>query len=109
MAYNERIEQRIDKIVKRWQGMGKKKMFGGICYLIHGNMCFGIHKDSLVVRAGVEAAEERMTEKYVRPFDITGRPMKGWVMVEEGGWEADESLKGWLALGKKFALTLPKK
>lgn len=109
MPYSELIEQRIDSMIREWENIEKKKMFGGICYLINGNMCFGIYKDYLIVRTGPDVAEEKLKEKNVRPFDITGKPMKGWVMVDEGGWKLQEEMSSWLHLGKIFALTLPPK
>ena len=109
MPYSKLIEEKIEKIIGRWKKMQKKKMFGGICYLVNGNMCFGIYKDSLIVRTGIEVAEKKLKEKKVKPFDITGRAMKGWVMVEERGWKKEEDLENWLKLGKKYALTLPEK
>ena len=109
MPYSKVIEEKMEKIIGRWKNMEKKKMFGGICYLMEGNMCFGIYKDYLIVRVGIDAAEKKLKEKNVRPFDITGRAMKGWVMVEEGGWKDQEDLENWLGLGKKYVLTLPGK
>ena len=109
MPYNKLIEEKIDKVVGRWKKIEKRKMFGGICYLLHGNMCFGIYKEYLIVRTGIEAAEKKLKEKNVKPFDITGRVMKGWVMVGGQGWKKQEDLKNWLHLGKEYALTLPKK
>ena len=81
MAYNEYLEELIDAATNRWKGRDKKKMFGGVCYLLNGNMCFGIYKDYLIVRLGEEEAAAALKQEGVRPFDITGRPMKGWVMV----------------------------
>ena len=89
--------------------MGKKKMFGGICYLLNGNMSFGIHKDYLIVRTGKEMAEEKLKLQYTKPFDITGKAMKGWVMVERKGYAKDEDMKAWLELGRSFAKNLPGK
>lgn len=109
MPYNKLIEDKIDKVVGRWEKTEKRKMFEGICYLLHGNMCFGIYKDYLIVRTGIEAAEKKLREKNVKPFDITGRVMKGWVMVGGQGWKNQEDLKNWLNLGKEYALALPKK
>ncbi|ABQ27503.1 TfoX/Sxy family protein [Geotalea uraniireducens] len=109
MPYSELIEQRIDTMVREWENVEKKRMFGGICYLLNGNMCFGIYRDYLIVRCGPDAAGEKLKEKHVRPMDITGKPMKGWLMVEEGGWKREEDMSCWLLLGKKFALTLPSK
>jgi len=109
MPYSKLVEEKIEKIIGRWKKIEKKKMFGGICYLINGNMCFGIYKEYLIVRTGIEIAEEKLREKKVKPFDITGRVMKGWVMVGEQEWKKQEGLKSWLNLGKKYALTLSQK
>jgi hypothetical protein len=84
-------------------------MFGGVGYLISGNMCFGIHKESLVLRILPEKAEELMRSEYISPFDITGKPMKGWVLVSPDILETDEQLLDMLKLGAGYAKTLPKK
>ena len=81
-------------------------MFGGVCYLLCGNICFGIIRDFLIVRAGEENTREKLREKHVRPFDITGKPMKGWFMVEIRGWKTVDDLKAWLSIGSDYALTL---
>ena len=109
MAYNSRLEERIDRTVARWQGVHKKKMFGGVCYLLKGNMAFGIWKDFLIVRMEKDAAAQSLKGRNVRSFDITGRPMAGWVMVDKAGWQSAAGLKPWIAIGKKFALSLPEK
>jgi TfoX/Sxy family transcriptional regulator of competence genes len=109
MAYNTKLEERIDNVVAGWAGINKMSMFGGIGYLLNGNMCFGIHKDYLIVRMDREASEKKLKSKHVELFDITGRPMKGWVMVAEPGWETHADLVKWLDLGRDFALTLPPK
>ena len=107
MAYSTDLELRIDRLVQK-PGLSKKNMFGGICYLLNGNMCFGIHKESLVIRTTVENAEKLMNEDDFSPFDITGRAMKGWVMVK-GDFLNDNRLDEMLGYGLKFAKTLPKK
>jgi hypothetical protein len=109
MPYDEKLEKRIDKVVSRWKSRSKKKMFGGICYLLKGNMCFGIHKEYLIVRAGEPEAGKHFSKKGVRPFDITGKPMKGWLMIEGKAAADAKSLGKWLEMGKKFALSLPPK
>ena len=109
MPYNERIDSRIGKIVSSWKNTERKKMFGGICQLLNGNMVCGVYKDYLILRLGEDAAQEALEQPYVRPFDITGRPMKGWVMVEEQGFETDQALKDWLNKAKTFVSTLPPK
>jgi len=109
MTYNKELDARIKKVVSRWENTTDKKMFGGVCHLIGGNMFCGVHKDSLVLRLGEETSREAMATKHVRQFDITGRPMKGWVMVSEKGYKNDKDLKDWLEKARKFAKTLPAK
>jgi hypothetical protein len=107
--YNAKLETAIDSAVKRWKDVDKKKMFGGVCYLLKGNMCFGILKDFLIVRMDKEQGEKSLKARNVKPFDITGRPMAGWVMVEEAGWKSAVGLAKWIGIGKGFALSLPEK
>ena len=109
MPYNTILEDKIEDIVHSWDGLEKKKMFGGICYLINGNMCFGVWKDCLIVRMAPELAAEKLNNDHVREFDITGKPMKGWIMVEKGSWTKRDQLAIWLDIGRSFALSLPKK
>ena len=109
MAYNEELDKRIKKVVAKWKHTADKKMFGGACHLIKGNMFCGVHKDSLILRLGEKTAREAMGLKDVREFDITGKPMKGWVMVAERGYRSDQDLRSWLEKAKKFAKTLPAK
>jgi TfoX/Sxy family transcriptional regulator of competence genes len=109
MAYDEKIEARIKKIVTRWKETDDKKMFGGVCHLLQGNMFCGVYKDFLILRLGEKNSTDALKLPFVRPFDITGRPMKGWVMVEEGGFKSPDKLRGWLNQAKEYVKTLPKK
>ena len=109
MAYSEKIETRIKKIVSSWKNTEDKKMFGGICHLVNGNMFCGVYKDYLILRLGPDKAGDVLERPNVQPFDITGRPMKGWVMVTEDGFKRDNELKNWLELTRKFVETLPAK
>ncbi|MBI4961657.1 MAG: TfoX/Sxy family protein [Desulfomonile tiedjei] len=109
MPYDEALDARIKKIVSRWKNTVDKKMFGGVCHLVQGNMFCGVYKDFLILRLGEDEAKEAMKLPFVKPFDITGRPMKGWVMVASRGFENDESLKQWLEKARKFARSLPAK
>lgn len=109
MAYNLDLEYRIDKLTGTLGDIGKKKMFGGVGYLMNGNMCFGIHKEYLIVRTSAEKAEELLNSEDISPFDITGRPMKGWVMVSPDYVETDDELLAMLKLGIDFVKTLPGK
>ena len=109
MAYNLDLEDRIDQLTNRLGIISKKKMFGGIGYLINGNMCFGIHKEFLIIRASLEKADDLLNSEYVTPFDITGKPMKGWVKVLPDFVETEDQLMNILRLGVSFAETLPEK
>ena len=84
-------------------------MFGGIGFMLHGNMACGVHKARLIVRVGSDAFEKALKEPGASVFDITGRPMKGWLMVEEKGFCEDRQLSDWLHLAKTFAESLPPK
>ena len=84
-------------------------MFGGVGYLIKGNMCFGIHKEYLIIRTSAEEADKLMKNEYARPFDITGKPMKGWVLISPDYVETEDKLREMLALGADFAKQLPVK
>ena len=87
----------------------EKKMFGGIGFMVRGNMACGIHKDSLVVRVGPERYRDALAKAHARPFDITGRPMTGWVLIAPAGCNSDADLSQWVQWGVEFALTLPPK
>jgi TfoX/Sxy family transcriptional regulator of competence genes len=109
MPYNEQIDARIQKVVSRWKIPIQKKMFGGVCHLLNGNMVCGVYKDYLILRLGEKAAAQALKQSYIRPFDITGKPMKGWLMVDGTGFKTDNSLKSWLNKAKTFVKTLPPK
>ncbi len=109
MAYNAKLEELIDAAAKRWKDVEKKKMFGGVGYLLKGNMAFGIHKDFLIVRMDKEQGEQSLKDANVKPFDITGKPMAGWIMVKEAGWKSVAGLAKWMGIGKQFALSLLEK
>ena len=108
MAYDQSLAKRIDGIVKGKKGFTSKEMFGGIGYLLNGNMCVGVFKDDLIVRFDPKIADEAMKKKGVKVFDITGRPMKGWLLVSPDGVKAAE-LNKWFELAFSFAKALPAK
>jgi TfoX/Sxy family transcriptional regulator of competence genes len=93
----------------RRRNVEEKKMFGGIGFLLKGNMCVGVWKDSLIVRVGPEQYEDALRESFVSEFDITGRAMKGWVLVAEEGVEDDDQLQDWIECAVKFVRKLPAK
>jgi len=103
------MDRRIKKIVSRWKDTNDKKMFGGVCHLINGNMFCGVHKDFLILRLGENKSSEALKHPDARPFDITGKPMKGWVMIANDGYQSDADLKAWLDQAQAFARSLPAK
>ncbi len=109
MAYDEGLAQRVREIVEGMPGLDEKKMFGGVGFLLHGNMACGVHKEALIVRVGAEQDQAALSKPHTRPFDITGRAMKGWVMVDAAGYESDDKLRGWVQLGVDFSMSLPPK
>jgi TfoX/Sxy family transcriptional regulator of competence genes len=109
MAFDESLAARIRAALARKRGVEEKNMFGGVGFLLHGNMLVGVWKDSLIVRLGPENYDDALLEPRVREFDITGRAMKGWVLVESEGVEEDDQLKDWIERALKFVKALPAK
>ena len=109
MPYNSELATRVRAAVARRKGFTEKKMFGGVGFLLNGNMCVGVWREFLILRLGVEAAESALQQPFVKVFDITGRAMKGWVMVANEGVEDDDDLKAWIQQTVKFVKTLPPK
>jgi len=109
MAYDEGLAQRVREQLQEAPGYVEKKMFGGVCYLLDGNMACGILNEDLIVRVGAERYEASLQLPHTRKFDITGKPMKGWIMVSHDGHAADDDLSDWLQRGISFASSLPPK
>src|SRR5215475_5761020 len=93
MAFSEELAERIRQGLARKKGIEEKKMFGGIGFLLNGNMLVGVWKDSLIARLGPEEGDEALLEPHVKEFDITGRAMKGWVLVAPEGVGGDDQLQ----------------
>jgi TfoX/Sxy family transcriptional regulator of competence genes len=102
MAFNEALAERIRQGLARRRNIEVKKMFGGIGFLLKGNMLVGVWKESLIVRVGPEDGKAALKEPHVREFDITGRSMKGWVLIDPKGIEGDQELSGWIQRALKF-------
>ncbi|HLJ97228.1 MAG TPA: TfoX/Sxy family protein [Gemmataceae bacterium] len=109
MPFDENLAERIRHALARKKNIEEKRMFGGVGFLLNGNMLVGVWKDSLVVRLGLDDGDEALLEQHVKPFDITGRAMKGWVLVEAQGVESDDLLNGWVQRAIKFVGKLPPK
>lgn len=109
LVFDKNLERRVSKLVASWKNTDAKKMFGGICYLINGKMFSGIYKDYLFLRLGYKNSESALRLSYVKAFDITGRPMKGWIMITKDGIDTKEKLETWLIKAKDFVQSLPPK
>jgi TfoX/Sxy family transcriptional regulator of competence genes len=109
MAFDESLAERIRQRLARRKNVEEKKMFGGVGFLLNGNLLVGVWKNSLIARLGPEEGEEALKEPHVKEFDITGRSMKGWVLVEPSGVEGDDQLTDWIQRAAKFVGTLPAK
>jgi TfoX/Sxy family transcriptional regulator of competence genes len=108
MAYNLKLAERIRAELGEIPYI-EKKMFGGIGFLIGGNMACGVYKEDMLVRVDPQKHSQLLKKLHAKPFDITGRPMKGWLMVEPEGCKTKKQISAWVKEGVEFALTLPLK
>ena len=108
MAYDlklaERIRSKLDELP-----FEEKKMFGGVGFLLNGNMACGVNKDNLIVRIDPEKQNTLLKKPHAKPFDLTGKPMNGWLVIEADGVKTNKQLGTWVKEGVEFALTLPPK
>jgi TfoX/Sxy family transcriptional regulator of competence genes len=109
MAYDEGLAQRVRETLATRGGMTEKKMFGGLCFLLRGNMVCGIVGDELMVRTGPDGHAAALAEPHAREMDFTGRALKGFVYVDPQGIEDDDALNAWVRRGADFAASLPPK
>ena len=109
MAYDEGLAQRIRERLDDRPGLVERRMFGGLAFLVNGNMAVGVVKGELMVRVGPDAYAATLREPHARPMDFTKRPMKGFVYVSEAGCEEDGDLARWVERGVACAASLPAK
>ena len=109
MAYDERLAQRVRKMLAKQPGVTERQMFGGIAFMVQGNMCCGVHKADLIVRVGPQQYEQALAEPGARPMDLTGRALKGFVFVDPAVFGSDRGLARWVKRGLGFATALPAK
>ena len=108
MAYNLKLAERIRAQLEGIPFV-EKNMFGGIGFLIGGNLACGVNKDNLIVRVDPEKQATLLKKPHAKPFDLTGKPMKGWLVVEGAGVKTEKQLRAWTKEGVEFASTLPPK
>ncbi len=109
MAYDEALAQRVRSILDGLEGVSEKKMFGGLAFMLGGNMCCGVLSDRLVVRLGEEGSSAVLGKPGVRPMDFTGKPMKTMVYVDAQAVENEDALGWWVDRAVDFVSTLPMK
>ena len=109
MAYDEVLAERIRGVLARRRGVAEKKMFGGIAFLVNGNMACGVVADALMVRVGPDAYADALDRPHASEMDFTGRPMKGMVYVARPGIRTAKLLKDWVDRGVSYARSLPAK
>lgn len=109
MAFNESLAKRVRHALASLAPFQEKNMFGGLGFFVNGNMACGVYKDHMIVRVGSENYEALLKEPFAKVFDITGRSMSGWIMVDIRGLESDDVIAFWAQKGIDFASTLPYK
>lgn len=110
MAYSESLAERVRVQLTRTRNIAEKKMFGGVAFLLNGNMAVGVNKEDLIVRVDQEKHAALLKKPHTRTFDLAGgRPMQGWLLVSPTGVNTEARLRAWIELGIEFAKSLPKK
>jgi TfoX N-terminal domain len=109
VVVDEALANRVRSVLNGTGGFSEKRMFGGLAFMVNGNMCCGVHGEKLILRLPPEQTEEALKQPHVRVFDMTGRPMKGWVLIAAGGVENDDDLTLWVGRGLEYARSLPAK
>ena len=109
MAFDEGLAQRVRELMNDHLGYEEKNMFGGIGFLLHGNMACGVIREDLIVRVGADNYTDALLKPNVELFDMTGNAMTGWVVVKEPGYRLDNDLIDWVSQGTEYSLSLPAK
>ncbi len=109
MAFDEGLAERVRSLLRNEPSLSEREMFGGLCFMINGNMCFGIVGGELMVRVGFDGYSQALSMPYAREMDFTGRSMRGMVYVGEEGISEDSDLATWLRAGFAYAESLPPK
>jgi TfoX/Sxy family transcriptional regulator of competence genes len=109
VAYDEALADRVRDLLASRSDVTERKMFGGIAFMVAGNMACGVLGDELIVRLGEEGGEKAVAEEGVRPFDFTGKPMRNIVYISPERTSDDDGLTEWVDAGADFAASLPPK
>lgn len=109
MAFDEQLAERVRDALAPREAVTQRKMFGGVAFMVSGNMACGVNNDDLMIRLDPEEAGRALAEEHVRPMDFTGKPMKGFLYVGAAGTDDDDALAGWVELAADHAASLPPK
>ena len=109
MAFDEALADRVRAALGERDALTEKKMFGGIAFMLAGNMATGVAREELIVRLDPEEYADALDEPGAREFDMTGRPMAGWLLVAPEATDDDAGLRSWVERGAAFASSLPPK
>ena len=109
MAFDSHVADRVRAVLDRRNDVVEKRMFGGLAFMVAGHMCCGVIEDRLMARIGPDQYAEALALPYVREMDFTGRPMTGFVYVDEPGFRSEKDLEQWVARCELFIATLSPK
>lgn len=109
MAFDNKLAGRIRTQLAKRRGVTEKKMFGGLAFLLSGNMCCGVHGQEMIVRLDPAQTDQALSQRHTRLFDLSGRPMKGWILVQPKGLTTQAAVAKWVQVGVKYASSLPPK
>ena len=109
MAYEEKVADRLRRALGPQKGLIERKLFGGIAFMLRGNMCCGVVGDRICLRLGNEGTTKALGEHHTSPMDFTGKPISTMVYLEPAGYQSGAALKKWVERAIKFSATLPAK
>jgi TfoX/Sxy family transcriptional regulator of competence genes len=109
MAFDEKLAERIRRQIGKRKGVTEKQMFGGLAFLVNGNMSCGVHGNEMIVRLDPAETDKALAKKNTRVFDLSGRPMKGWILVQPDALRTAAALAKWVDVGVRYASSLPTK
>ena len=110
MSYDLKLAERVRMVLQPHLEIVEMKMFGGVGFILRGNLACGVQGDELIVRLGENQNDFALSQPFTRPFmPVRGRPMAGWILVAPGGTVSEQDLADWVSRGVEYALTLPEK
>ncbi len=109
MAYNEAVADQVRGVLKRRRGISERKMFGGIAFMLHGNMICGVVKKDIVLRLGEDRAAKALQEPHIRKMDFTGKVIKTMVYLSPQGYQSEDELRSWVGRAFDYVKSLPPK